>query len=77
MRVVYQDEIHRTNLKKEIIMVLGDEFSFIDFQSMIGGPLNAVIKAQAQSAQTSVGLNAVDNEYMHNAIIPKFNGVLK
>jgi hypothetical protein len=35
-------------------MSLGDELSSIDFQSMIGGPLIAVIKAQAQSAQTSV-----------------------
>jgi Protein of unknown function (DUF2589) len=32
----------------------GQELSSIDFQSMIGGPLNAVVKAQAQSAQTSV-----------------------
>lgn len=35
-------------------MALGDELSSIDFQSMIGGPLNAVVRAQAQSAQTSV-----------------------
>lgn len=35
-------------------MAIGQELSSIDFQSMIGGPLNAVIKAQAQSAQTSV-----------------------
>lgn len=35
-------------------MAIGDELSSIDFESMIGGPLNAVIKAQAQSAQTSV-----------------------
>lgn len=35
-------------------MSIGQELSSIDFQSMIGGPLNAVIKAQAQSAQTSV-----------------------
>lgn len=45
---------------------LGKELSSIDFQSMIGGPLNAVVKAQAQSAQTSVdfiksvGFNAPD-----------------
>ena len=58
-------------------MALGDEFSFIDFQSMIGGPLNAVTKAQAQSAKTSVGLNAADNEYMHNASITKFYEVFK
>jgi len=32
----------------------GQELSNINFESMIGGPLNAVIKAQAQSAQTSV-----------------------
>ncbi len=48
------------------IMALGQELSSIDFQSMIGGPLNAVIRAQAQSAQTSVdfiksvGFNAAD-----------------
>jgi hypothetical protein len=47
-------------------MAIGQELSSIDFQSMIGGPLNAVIKAQAQSAQTSVdfiksvGFNADD-----------------
>ena len=41
-------------LIKEITMSIGQELSSIDFQSMIGGPLNAVIKAQAQSAQTSV-----------------------
>lgn len=35
-------------------MAIGQELSSIDFQSMIGGPLNAVVKAQAQSAQTSV-----------------------
>lgn len=35
-------------------MSIGQELSSIDFQSMIGGPLNAVVKAQAQSAQTSV-----------------------
>lgn len=35
-------------------MAITDELSSIDFQSMIGGPLIAVIKAQAQSAQTSV-----------------------
>ncbi len=47
-------------------MAIGQELSSIDFQFMIGGPLNAVIKAQAQSAQTSVdfiksvGFNAAD-----------------
>lgn len=47
-------------------MAIGQELSSIDFQSMIGGPLNAVIRAQAQSAQTSVdfiksvGFNAAD-----------------
>lgn len=49
-------------------MALGQELSSIDFQSMIGGPLTAVIKAQAQSAQTSVdfiksvGFNPADAE---------------
>ena len=47
-------------------MAIGQELSSIDFQAMIGGPLNAVIKAQALSAQTSVdfiksvGFNAAD-----------------
>jgi len=46
----------------------GQELSNINFESMIGGPLNAVIKAQAQSAQTSVdfiksvGFNPPDAE---------------
>lgn len=47
-------------------MALGDELANLNFESMIGGPLIAVIKAQAQSAQTSVdfiksvGFNASD-----------------
>ena len=35
-------------------MAAGDELSSINFESMIGGPLSAVIKAQAQAAVTSV-----------------------
>jgi hypothetical protein len=35
-------------------MAIGEELSSIDFKSMIGGPLDAVVRAQAQSAQTSV-----------------------
>ncbi len=35
-------------------MAIGQELSSIDFKSMIGGPLDAVIRAQAQAAQTSV-----------------------
>ncbi|MDT0305792.1 DUF2589 domain-containing protein [Streptomyces sp. DSM 44917] len=35
-------------------MPVGDELSGLDFSAMIGGPLSAVVKAQAQSAQTSV-----------------------
>ncbi len=35
-------------------MAIGDELASLNFESMIGGPLNAVIKAQAQSAVTSV-----------------------
>ncbi len=35
-------------------MSIGQELTSINFQSMIGGPLCAVIKSQAQSAQTSV-----------------------
>lgn len=35
-------------------MAIGDELASLNFESMIGGPLNAVVKAQAQSAVTSV-----------------------
>jgi len=35
-------------------MAIGDELANLNFESMIGGPLNAVVKAQAQSAITSV-----------------------
>jgi len=47
-------------------MALGDELANLNFESMIGGPLVAVIRAQAQAAQTSVdfiksvGFNAAD-----------------
>lgn len=35
-------------------MAIGDELSSLDFESMIGGPLSAVVRAQAQAAVTSV-----------------------
>ena len=35
-------------------MAIGDELSSIDFSAMIGGPLSAVVQAQADSAVTSV-----------------------
>ncbi len=35
-------------------MAIGDELSNLNFESMIGGPLMAVIKAQAQSAMSSL-----------------------
>jgi hypothetical protein len=35
-------------------MAIGDELSNLNFESMIGGPLTAVIKAQAQSSVTAV-----------------------
>lgn len=35
-------------------MAIGDELANLNFQSMIGGPLTAVIKAQTQAAVTSV-----------------------
>ena len=35
-------------------MAIGDELANLDFESMIGGPLSAVVRAQAQSAVTSV-----------------------
>ena len=47
----------------------GKELSSIDFASLIGGPLNAVVKAQAQAAMTTVsfikevGFKKVDTEF--------------
>ena len=35
-------------------MAIGQELASLDFESMIGGPLNAVVRAQTQSAITSV-----------------------
>ena len=35
-------------------MAIGDELSNLNFESMIGGPLSAVVKAQAQAAVTAV-----------------------
>jgi hypothetical protein len=35
-------------------MAIGDELASLDFANLIGGPLNAVIRAQAQAANTSV-----------------------
>lgn len=35
-------------------MSMGDELASLDFESMIGGPLSAVVRAQAQAAVTSV-----------------------
>lgn len=35
-------------------MAFGDELSNVNFKAMIGGPLSAVVKAQAESAITSV-----------------------
>lgn len=35
-------------------MATGKEIASLDFESMIGGPLNAVVRAQTQSAITSV-----------------------
>lgn len=49
-------------------MAIGDELASLDFESMIGGPLTAVVRAQAQSATTSVdyiksvGFNADDGK---------------
>lgn len=42
-------------------MAIGQELSSIDFQSTIGGSLNAVIKAQAQSAQIQINKYNVRN----------------
>ncbi len=35
-------------------MALGDELSSLDFEALIGGPLSAVVRAQADAAVTSV-----------------------
>lgn len=46
----------------------GDELSSIDFESLIGGPLSAVIRAQAQAAVTtvdfikSIGFTEIDGD---------------
>lgn len=51
-------------------MAIGQELANLDFESMIGGPLNAVVRAQAQSAVTSVdfiksvGFDSDDNPTM-------------
>ncbi|TBO32553.1 DUF2589 domain-containing protein [Aquabacterium lacunae] len=62
-------------------MAIGDELSSLDFSAMIGGPLNAVIKAQAQSAITSVDFiksvgfdkdgNVEQVEFSYNKMVPK------
>ncbi|MDY6857251.1 MAG: DUF2589 domain-containing protein [Thermodesulfobacteriota bacterium] len=59
-------------------MAIGDELASLDFQSMIGGPLNAVIKAQAQSAITSVdfikavGFNSDDEGNVTEPVMVSF-----
>ena len=35
-------------------MAIGDELSSLDFESLIGGPLSAIVRAQADAAGTSV-----------------------
>lgn len=59
-------------------MAIGDELSSIDFSAMIGGPLNAVVKAQAASAVTSVdvikavGFNTDDDGNVESPVMVTF-----
>ncbi len=59
-------------------MALGDELSSIDFSAMIGGPLSAVVKAQADSAVTSVdfikavGFNSDDEGNVTDPVMVTF-----
>ena len=59
-------------------MAIGDELSSLDFSAMIGGPLNAVIKAQASSAVTSVdfikavGFNTDDDGKVTDPVMVTF-----
>lgn len=62
-------------------MAIGDELANLDFSAMIGGPLNAVIKAQAQSAITSVDFiksvgfdkdgNVEQVQFTYNKLVPE------
>ncbi len=62
-------------------MAIGDELANLDFSAMIGGPLNAVIKAQAQSAITSVDFiksvgfdsdgNVEQVQFSYNKVVPE------
>ncbi len=59
-------------------MAIGDELASLNFESMIGGPLNAVVKAQAQSAITSVdfikavGFNTDDSGKIIDPVMVSF-----
>ena len=59
-------------------MAIGDELSSLDFQSMIGGPLSAVVRAQAESAVTSVdfikavGFNTDDSGAVTDPVMVTF-----
>ncbi len=59
-------------------MAIGDELSSLDFQSMIGGPLSAVVRAQAESAVTSVdfikavGFNTDDSGNVTDPVMVTF-----
>ncbi len=51
-------------------MAIGDELSNLNFESMIGGPLSAVIQAQTQAAITSVDfIKSVGFDYDANGNI--------
>ena len=60
-------------------MAIGDELSSIDFSAMLGGPLSAVVKAQADSAITSVdfikavGFNADDEGNVTDPVMVTFS----
>ncbi len=60
-------------------MAAGDELANLDFESMIGGPLSAVVRAQAQSAVTSVdfikavGFNTDDDGNVTDPVMVTFS----
>ena len=49
----------------------GSELSGLDFDNIIGGPLTAVIEAQAQAAETSIGfINDIGLQYDEGELKP-------
>ena len=54
----------------------GQELSSIDFESLIGGPLSAIVRAQAKSAMSTIDfIQSVGFDKHNNAIPLKFKAV--